>query len=155
MRLSSVIQMGEADQKALDGFLRQEAKEDMRVCEVGSWKGGSTEIIADVVKKYNGSVYCVDHWQGSPGTGLLADAQKEDIFQVFMSNMRKCGLEDTVKLLVMSSLDAASMMADKVFDVVFIDADHRYTEVKADILAWLPKVKDGGLLCGHDCEVKF
>jgi len=34
--------------------------------------------------------------------------------------------------------------------MVFIDANHKYQHVKEDIMAWLPKVKDSGILCGHD-----
>ena len=35
--------------------------------------------------------------------------------------------------------------------MVFIDADHRYHAVRADIRAWINKVRPGGILAGHDC----
>jgi predicted O-methyltransferase YrrM len=39
-----------------------------------------------------------------------------------------------------------------MLDFVFIDADHSYEGCKADIEAWFPKVKPGGLLSGHDYD---
>jgi len=38
------------------------------------------------------------------------------------------------------------------FDFVFIDADHSYEGVTADILQWWPLVTHGGYLCGHDYD---
>ncbi|NOR90110.1 MAG: hypothetical protein GQ524_07625 [Anaerolineales bacterium] len=35
-------------------------------------------------------------------------------------------------------------------DFVFIDGDHSYDHVKADVQAWLPHIREGGILCGHD-----
>ncbi len=41
------------------------------------------------------------------------------------------------------------------YDMVFIDAGHDYDNALADINAWWPLVRDGGILCGHDYQHKF
>jgi len=48
------------------------------------------------------------------------------------------------------SIEQAAKVADGSVDLVFLDADHTYKQVKADIEAWLPKVRPGGWLSGHD-----
>ncbi len=53
------------------------------------------------------------------------------------------------------STKAAKSVADGWADFVFIDAGHSYAAVKADIAAWLPKVKPGGWFGGHDYHPKF
>jgi hypothetical protein len=34
--------------------------------------------------------------------------------------------------------------------MVFIDGDHEYESVRADLLAWIPKVLPTGLIAAHD-----
>lgn len=53
------------------------------------------------------------------------------------------------KLFINSSTEAAKLMDNDLF-FVYINADHSYESVKADIEAWWPKVKEKGVLCGHD-----
>jgi predicted O-methyltransferase YrrM len=48
------------------------------------------------------------------------------------------------------SLDWARRWPLGTVDLVFLDADHDYAAVAADIAAWRPVVRPGGILCGHD-----
>ncbi len=49
-----------------------------------------------------------------------------------------------------ASVDAAREIKDGSLDLVFIDDDHSYEGCKRSIAAWMPKVKRGGWLGGHD-----
>jgi hypothetical protein len=44
------------------------------------------------------------------------------------------------------------MFADGWFDLVFLDADHRYRAVRDDLKAWIPKVWSGGIVACHDYD---
>lgn len=54
------------------------------------------------------------------------------------------------RVLRMTSLEAAATCPPASLDLVFIDGDHSYGAVKADIEAWLPTLKPMGVLAGHD-----
>jgi hypothetical protein len=55
-----------------------------------------------------------------------------------------------VEIIQEKSGQAAGHFPDRSVDMVFIDADHSYEAVKADLLAWFTKVVQRGVLCGHD-----
>lgn len=55
-----------------------------------------------------------------------------------------------VEMAFCDSVDGAKRFTDHSLDLVFIDALHAEASVREDITAWLPKVKPGGLLSGHD-----
>jgi predicted O-methyltransferase YrrM len=48
------------------------------------------------------------------------------------------------------SIEAAAATEPASLDFVYIDADHEYESVCADIEAWHDRIRPGGLLCGHD-----
>lgn len=48
---------------------------------------------------------------------------------------------------------AAKSFDNESLDFVFIDADHSYAGVKKDIDAWWPKVRNGGMVSGHDIDM--
>jgi hypothetical protein len=48
------------------------------------------------------------------------------------------------------SLDAIHDFQKMRFDSVFIDASHHYADVACDIQCWMPLIKSGGIIAGHD-----
>lgn len=48
------------------------------------------------------------------------------------------------------SYDAVSLFPDNYFDWIYVDAVHSYEGAKKDLEDFLPKLKDDGILMGHD-----
>lgn len=89
-----------------------------------------------------------DYWkQTYPQDSKPFRRMEEKFNHTVGSNLRR------VKKLVGLSWSMANRVADGSLDFVFIDADHAYESVRKDIMAWLPKVRQGGLMCGHDIDL--
>lgn len=119
--------------------------------EIGCWKGRSLCYLLVEAKNSgkNLSIYGVDHFEGSVGEPtLLQIAEEEDLLNICKQNCLRAGYPFT--LHCQASTFAAECFRDASLDFIFIDASHDYDSVRADIVAWLPKVKPGGLLAGHD-----
>lgn len=114
--------------------------------EVGVWKGRSASFMAVEIINSGKTIQfdLVDTWNGS----IEHQPLQEDVFDVFNKNIAP--VSSYVNIKRMESILAASTYEDGSLDFVFIDAAHDYENVKADIQAWLPKVKVGGYLAGHD-----
>ena len=57
---------------------------------------------------------------------------------------------DRVKFILKPSVESSKDFEDNSLDFVYIDANHSYQSVKDDLNAWYPKLKVGGVICGHD-----
>lgn len=142
------------DRVALGSLVMRMAHPGTRMLEVGSWLGtGSTQVFLEHLQPVKGKLYCVDTWSGSGGVGPHRDiVEKFDVFGSFLNNIRDIVDYEAVLPMKMESSDAACIVADHSFDLVFIDGDHRYEGIRRDIELWRRKVRPGGILCGHDCE---
>lgn len=104
------------------------------------------------------TLYMVDAWATSEADSEytksgdfhsnLSQAQQDNYFQYAYERVLFAG--NRAKIIRKPSIEAAKDIAAGSLDFVFIDADHSYKGCKDDIEAWLPKLKQGGLLCGHD-----
>lgn len=130
-------------QKELE-WLCKTAEECRTVLEIGAWKGRSTHALCFGCK---GVVTSVDHFLGSEDERSTShkEAVTSDIFAQFKKNT-----EELTNLRVMqtSSGVANYKMNGDTFDMIFIDASHKYEDVKMDLQLW--KTKATKIICGHD-----
>ena len=119
--------------------------------EVGSWKGLSTSYLGPVCRDRGATLWCVDTWKGSHDSfaeRYAAVMAAEDVRATFERNMQELGVP--VRILAEPSVEAAGRFEDGSCDLVFLDAAHDEESVAADLRAWVPKIKPGGVLAGHD-----
>jgi hypothetical protein len=57
---------------------------------------------------------------------------------------------DRVSFIKDTSVNASKSIMENSLDIVFIDGEHTFEALKDDIQNWVPKVKKGGLISGHD-----
>lgn len=67
-----------------------------------------------------------------------------------LARRRLSGYSGRVGWMRTTSVLAAKRFARGSCDFVYIDANHGYQHVVADLNAWYPKVRAGGLVSGHD-----
>lgn len=128
-----------------------------KVVEVGSWLGKSAIFLANQIKEkgINADFYCVDIWEGTTGDSDIDKIIKMhggSVYDIFLGNIEKCGVSDFIKPIKKDSVSASRKFKNNSLDFCFIDALHTYEAVKEDIKTWLPKVKPGKYIGGHDAD---
>jgi len=117
-----------------------------RIVEVGAWEGRSTVALANAVAPRE--MHSVDTWRGSPSDQSWDLASVRDVFGTWQANIE----ELTAGNVVAYRMDWREYVAvaEGPVALCFIDADHTYDEVFDNIVAILPVLSRGGVLCGDD-----
>jgi predicted O-methyltransferase YrrM len=118
--------------------------------EVGCFLGRSTCVAGPVIRANQVRMICIDNWEGSVGDDTHAIAQSIPMRDVFQQHLLHFGLSESIDVRTGDSTLSAESFADESVDAVFIDANHAYACVSADIRAWWPKIRREGILSGHD-----
>ena len=127
-------------------LVKETVKPDFTIVEIGSFSGVSSELFARFCKK----LICVDIWNSDP-TYTEIDSEKTLTSLTHFNKMKKD--YDNIVQMKMTSLEASKSIADNSIDFVYIDGSHDYEGVMIDIKAWLPKIKKGGWITGHDIDL--
>lgn len=126
--------------------------------EIGSWAGGSSNIIADAGAEY---LFCVDPWEDyNDIVGFdmphpidythtyFGSLTPQERFVTFCNNVSRHLFHRVFPCRGTSEMWASAWTLP--IDFLFIDGCHSYEAVKSDIEGWLPHVKVGGTILGHD-----
>ena len=113
---------------------------DSVIVEIGSFAGKSSELFALHCAK----LFCVDVWQE------YWELDGETLGQAELQFDEMCKNYHNIHKIKMNSVEASSSFGPESVDLVYIDAAHDYENTVTDINTWLPKVRKGGILAGHD-----
>jgi MMP 1-O-methyltransferase len=127
--------------------------------EIGSYCGKSAVYIGAACKRFENTLFSIDHHQGSeehqPGE-LYFDPDlfdpfhfRVDTLRYFRKTLLAADLEHTVVPLVTSSALAVRHWSMPL-GLVFIDGGHAYDTVLKDYLGWNRHILPGGFLVFHD-----
>lgn len=131
------------------------------VCaEIGVHKGDFARRILQVARPrrlhlvdpwryHDGDVYEGSWYGGWRGEGQARmDARYRDVLDRFDAEIE----EGRVQVHRMTSLQAADRLPKEGLDWVYIDANHLYEHVLADLRTYLPLVQPGGYIAGDDYD---
>jgi hypothetical protein len=137
--------------------LVKQAKSDYHFVEVGTWKGKSAAFMAvEIINSGKNIKFdCVDTWNGSIEHHDINSPFyepllliKDGLYNQFLENINP--VKNLINPIRSTSFAASELYNDKTLNCVFIDASHEYQDVYSDIKNWMPKIKKGGILAGHD-----
>lgn len=106
-----------------------------RGVEVGVLRGDNAATLLERLPGLE-KLYCVDHWANPEFMINYIDKVKR--------------YRPRFKTMCMESVEASTFFENESLDFVFIDANHVYRNVISDIVCWVPKIKKGGIISGHD-----
>lgn len=116
------------------------------IVEIGSYQGKSTIMLASAAKAHNHKVYAVDpHAEFDNGIDHYGPQDRV----AFLDNVIRSGFADTIIPVGLPGAVVAQGWQEPI-GLLFVDGNHSYEAVKADIEQWVHHVAGGGYIAFHD-----
>ena len=87
----------------------------------------------------------IDPW----GAYLRVSDERQDAYYKY-ALARMEPYKGNVTFMKMTSMDAVQYVNNDSLDFIYIDGRHDFDYVMADLVYWIPKVRKGGIVSGHD-----
>lgn len=113
--------------------------------ELGVQEGEYSEILCKTNPRLK--LYSIDAWKAYKGyTDFTRQDKLERFYTAALERLHK------YPCVVMRRFgkDAVTFFRDDSLDFIYIDANHTYNALMEDINLWIPKIRKGGIISGHD-----
>ena len=125
------------------------------MCELGVFRGEFLDYMETNIEY--GEIDGIDLFEGNLYSGDV-DGNNPEYVQLERQYILLCDkYRDNPNVNIYKSYTTTYLnhQPDNKYDIIYIDADHSYEGVKADIDMAFDKVKDGGYIMGHDYEMNM
>lgn len=130
--------------------------EPVTMAEIGVWRGDLSRRLLSRRKRLH--LLLVDPWRTAEAGTSWADSRSrmttipQRTFDEALAGVEAIAAQHPGRatILRMPSVEAAREVTDQSLHAAFLDGDHSYEGLRGDIAAWLPKVRTGGWIGGHD-----
>jgi predicted O-methyltransferase YrrM len=118
---------------------------NLDMLEIGAWEGKSAVVIARELKemKANIKLHSIDPHDGFRDY----NHQSKPTYKMFCHNMKRYEVDSIVTCI---RKKAAEVKWERLISFLFIDALHKYEDIKHDFEKFEPYVVDGGCIAIHD-----
>lgn len=137
--------------EAVKGYL----SENPIIAELGVLQGDFSEMIFKALKPE--ALFLIDPFEigketygkefNNQPTAYSTESDYNKLMERLMNN------EAFLKTAIIYkdySYDRVHKFRRSVFDFIYHDASHEYEDIKRDLREWLPKLKEHGIMAGHD-----
>ena len=121
-------------------------RQGFTVLEIGSYLGASTAFLGFAALQKDGNVHAIDGWMNR---AMGAEGER-DTFAEFSKNTAP--FKHYITPHRGDSVEIHRRVGTIPCDMIFIDGDHSYNAVVADLRCWLPSLREGGILAMHDMD---
>jgi hypothetical protein len=115
--------------------------------EIGVKEGDYSEVLLRENPKLH--LRSVDPWLVRDG---YRDSRAQSVFDGYEAKARATlgRFGERSEIVKGFSVDVARSLPDASVDFVYIDGHHSFQAATNDIAEWLPKIRPGGIISGHD-----
>ncbi len=122
-------------------------KKKWNMIEIGSYMGESI-LLFNSIGIFN-EIHSIEPFEGHEQHMVDYGYDWDFVKEEFKTNTRLC---KNIIQYEDYSYNVVDNFEDNSIDFIYIDGDHSYAGVKRDVELFIPKVKNGGFIGGHDYD---